>query len=111
MPITPGIIPIHDFAQVAAFAKRCGASVPARLAERFEAVAGDRAATRALAIEIAAEQVLDLAAQGVHHFHFYTLNRAALVVGICEALGIAPASTGSTRRKGGGAQAGAGDRP
>ena len=32
IPIIPGLIPIHNFKQVASFAKRCGASVPERLA-------------------------------------------------------------------------------
>ncbi len=34
-PIVPGIVPIHNFKQVAGFAGRCGASMPSWLARRF----------------------------------------------------------------------------
>jgi methylenetetrahydrofolate reductase (NADPH) len=36
--------------------------------------------------------VLDLAAQGVDDFHFYTMNRAELVFAICHLLGMRPAT-------------------
>ena len=36
IPIVPGILPVHNFAQVASFSARCGAHVPAWLAERFD---------------------------------------------------------------------------
>ena len=35
-PIVPGIVPIHNFRQVAGFAGRCGATMPSWLARRFE---------------------------------------------------------------------------
>ena len=43
-----------------------------------------------VAATIAAEQVSDLAAQGVNEFHFYTLNKANLIFAICHLLGIRP---------------------
>ena len=42
VPISPGIVPIHNFKQVANFAKRAGATVPAWLARRFEGTRGRR---------------------------------------------------------------------
>ena len=36
VPIVPGIVPIHNFKQVAGFAGRCGATMPAWLARRFD---------------------------------------------------------------------------
>ena len=36
VPIIPGLVPIHNFRQVAGFAIRTGATVPAWLARRFE---------------------------------------------------------------------------
>ena len=48
-------------------------------------------ATRKLvAATVAAEQVLNLAGQGVKDFHFYTMNRADLVYVICHLLGLRP---------------------
>jgi methylenetetrahydrofolate reductase (NADPH) len=88
VPIVPGIIPVHNFAQVARFAAQCGAKIPARMAARFDGLDDDVETTHLIAATVAAEQVLDLTSQGVREFHFYTLNRAALVYAICHLLGI-----------------------
>ena len=91
VPIVPGIIPVHNFAQVARFAAQCGATIPDRMARRFEGLDQDTETTHLMAATVAAEQVLGLAEQGVREFHFYTLNRANLVYAICHLLGIRPA--------------------
>jgi methylenetetrahydrofolate reductase (NADPH) len=88
IPIIPGLIPIHNFKQVSSFAKRCGATVPQRLAARFEGLEEDQETTQLIAATVAAEQVMSLAEGGVTDFHFYTLNRASLVYAICHMLGI-----------------------
>jgi methylenetetrahydrofolate reductase (NADPH) len=88
VPIVPGIIPVHNFAQVARFAAQCGAAIPARMAARFDGLDDDVETTHLIAAAVAAEQVLDLTKEGVREFHFYTLNRAALVYAICHLLGI-----------------------
>jgi methylenetetrahydrofolate reductase (NADPH) len=90
-PIVPGIVPIHNFPQVAGFAGRCGATMPAWLARRFEGLDGDQTTTHLVAAASAAEQVMDLVDQGIRQFHFYTLNRADLVYAICHLLGLRPA--------------------
>lgn len=90
VPIVPGIVPIHNFKQVAGFAARTGASMPDWMARRFDGLDEDPATTTLVAAAVAAEQVLDLVDQGIHHFHFYTLNRADLVYAICHLLGLRP---------------------
>ncbi len=90
IPITPGIVPIHNFRQVAGFAVRAGASVPAWLARRFEGLDDDPETSRMVAAAVATEQVMDLVDEGVKRFHFYTLNRADLVYAICHLLGLRP---------------------
>jgi methylenetetrahydrofolate reductase (NADPH) len=90
VPITPGIVPIHNFRQVAGFAVRAGASVPAWMARRFEGLEDDPATTHLVAAAVATEQVMDLVDEGVNAFHFYTLNRADLVYAICHLLGLRP---------------------
>lgn len=90
VPITPGIIPIHNFPQVANFARKTGASIPAWLARRFEGLDNDPGTTHLVAAAMATEQVMHLADNGVKEFHFYTLNRADLVYAICHMLGIRP---------------------
>jgi methylenetetrahydrofolate reductase (NADPH) len=89
-PIVPGIVPIHNFKQVAGFAGKCGANVPAWLARRFEGLDDDPGTTHLVAAAAAAEQVLDLVDEGIRQFHFYTLNRADLVYAICHLLGLRP---------------------
>ncbi len=91
IPIIPGQIPIHNFKQVANFAGRCGATMPAELAARFEGLTEDPETAQLIAATVAAEQVLNLVQGGVTEFHFYTLNRASLVYAICHLLGLRPA--------------------
>ena len=88
VPIVPGIVPIHNFKQVAGFAARTGASMPDWMAKRFEGLDDDPATATLVAAAVAAEQVLDLADHGIRSFHFYTLNRADLVYAICHLLGL-----------------------
>jgi methylenetetrahydrofolate reductase (NADPH) len=94
IPIVPGIIPVHNFAQVSRFAGQCGTTIPERMADRFAGLDDDLETTHLIAATVAAEQVLDLAGQGVTDFHFYTLNRASLVYAICHLLGIRPEDDG-----------------
>lgn len=90
VPLVPGIIPIHSFAQVQRFAGMCGASIPPGLAERFEGLENDAETRRLVAAAIAAEQVFDLMRRGVDRFHFYTMNRADLVYALCRLIGLRP---------------------
>ena len=90
IPIIPGLVPIHNFRQVAGFAVRAGATVPAWMARRFEGIEDDPATTHLVAAAVATEQAMDLVDEGVKSFHFYTLNRADLVYAICHLLGLRP---------------------
>lgn len=90
IPITPGFIPILNFNQVVKFAEACGTHMPSRIAHQYEGLDDDPGTRKLVAATIAAEQVSDLAAQGVSDFHFYTLNRADLVFAICHLLGMRP---------------------
>lgn len=90
VPIMPGIVPIHNFKQVAGFAAKAGASMPAWLAHRFEGLDNDPATNHLVAAAVAAEQVMDLVDEGIKKFHFYTLNRADLVYATCHLLGLRP---------------------
>jgi methylenetetrahydrofolate reductase (NADPH) len=90
VPIVPGIVPIHNFKQVAGFAERTGASMPEWMARRFEGLDEDAPTAALVAAAVAAEQVLDLVDHGIRQFHFYTLNRADLVYAVCHLLGLRP---------------------
>ncbi|MDF2116745.1 methylenetetrahydrofolate reductase [NAD(P)H] [Roseiarcaceae bacterium H3SJ34-1] len=90
IPIVPGIVPVENFRQTAAFAKKTGAHVPQWLADRFDGLEDDAATRRLIAAAVAAEQVLDLVDHGVEDFHFYTMNKPELVFAICHLLGLRP---------------------
>ncbi|HEY2591082.1 MAG TPA: methylenetetrahydrofolate reductase, partial [Steroidobacteraceae bacterium] len=88
--IVPGILPITQFPQVLEFAARCGASIPERLARRFDGLEQDPDTRRLISAAVAIEQVERLQREGVDEFHFYTLNRAELTFAICHAIGVRP---------------------
>ncbi|MGQ0663332.1 MAG: methylenetetrahydrofolate reductase [Pseudomonadota bacterium] len=89
-PLTPGLLPVTNFAQVRKFSAICGASVPAWLARLFDGLDHDPDTRRLVAASVAAEQTRRLQDHGVGEFHFYTLNRADLVYAICHILGVRP---------------------
>lgn len=89
-PIVPGIQPIHSFKQIAGFASRCGATIPAWIADRFDGLDDDPETHALVAAAVAAEQVTELLDAGVTEFHFYTLNRSNLVLALARLLGIRP---------------------
>ncbi len=92
IPIVPGIMPIQNLTQLKRFASMCGASVPDRLDQSFEATEGDAKARAEVAADIAAEQIADLAKRGIEEFHIYTMNRAPLTIATLERLGLRPRS-------------------
>ena len=90
-PIVPGILLIHDFNRVRSFAQACGASVPAWLEARFEGLENDPETHQMMAVSVAVEQVLELAAEGCDNFHFFTLNKSGIASTVCRTLGLSPA--------------------
>ncbi len=90
-PIVPGILPITNFAKLREFSRRCGASVPPWLGERFEGLDDDPETRSIVAATTACELCRRLLAEGVSAFHIYTLNRAPLSAAICRMLGAQPA--------------------
>ena len=64
--------------------------IPDWLHARFEGLENDRDAHRLMAVSVAVEQVLELAAEGIENFHFFTLNKSALATTVCRSLGLSP---------------------
>ena len=88
VPIVPGILPVTNFAQLRRMSTACGASIPAWMGGHFDGLDDDPDTRRLVAASLAAEQCRRLHAADVHEFHFYTLNRADLIVAICHLLGV-----------------------
>ena len=109
VPVVPGILPVTNFGQVCKFAQSCGASLPHWMAPMFDGLDHDPDTRRLVAASIAAEQCRLLQAAGIDEFHFYTLNRADLIVAICHMIGVRGPLTPPPQRgegRGGGAAAG-----
>ncbi|MFP4314379.1 MAG: methylenetetrahydrofolate reductase [Alphaproteobacteria bacterium] len=84
-PIVPGLLPIHDFKSMCGFAAKCQTSVPVWLHEKFEGKSENDA--KKYATELLIHQSEDLAANGIEHIHYYTLNKADITTQACLALG------------------------
>lgn len=69
-PIVPGVMPVTRMATIERSSQLSGAPFPAALRARFEAVAHDEAAVRALGVEVCAEMCARLLAEGVPGVHF-----------------------------------------
>jgi methylenetetrahydrofolate reductase (NADPH) len=90
-PIVPGILPVTNFAQVVRFSAMCGTSIPDWLHDLFDGLDDVQDTRKLMAAMVATEQCRALQSEGVTDFHFYTLNRADLILGICRRMGLKPA--------------------
>jgi methylenetetrahydrofolate reductase (NADPH) len=80
VPIIAGIMPVTNVRSINRIVQLSGQAFPADLAERFEALDGDRpedkAAVRAYGVEVATELCRTLLDEGVPGIHFITMNRS-----------------------------------
>src|SRR3546814_3772094 len=74
-------------------AAMCGTAIPAWMDRLFEGLDDHPASRQLVAATITAELCRRLYAEGVRHFHFYTLNRAELAFAICHLLGVRGTAT------------------
>jgi methylenetetrahydrofolate reductase (NADPH) len=80
VPILAGIMPVTNAKQIKRIVQLSGQAFPAELAERFEALDGerpeDKAAVRAYGVEVATELCRTLLDEGAPGIHFITMNRS-----------------------------------
>ena len=76
VPILAGIMPILSVRQIKRFTQMCGATIPAGLLSKIEAVEDDPEAVRQLGTYHATQQCEGLWRGGAAGLHFYTLNRS-----------------------------------
>ncbi len=84
--ITPGIMPITNYRQLARFSKRCGARIPPGLASRLESFGDDIASIRAYGLDVVSRLCESLLDGGAPGLHIYTLNRANATMKIWQRL-------------------------
>ncbi len=88
IPITPGIMPITNYKQLARFSDACGAEIPRWIRKRLEAYGDDLDSIRAFGLDTVGELCQRLLQAGAPGLHFYTLNRAAPSSALWERLGL-----------------------
>jgi methylenetetrahydrofolate reductase (NADPH) len=76
VPILAGLMPVTNMGTIERSEQLSGAPFPAALQARFEAVADDPKAVRALGIEEASKLAERLLAEGAPGIHFITFNRS-----------------------------------
>lgn len=97
VPIIAGVMPVTNARQIKRIVQLSGQAFPADLAERFEALDGDRpedkAAVRAFGVEVATELCRTLLDEGVPGIHFITMNRSTATRDVYSNLVGAPSVT------------------
>jgi methylenetetrahydrofolate reductase (NADPH) len=86
IPITPGIMPITNFTQLARFSDTCGAEIPRWIRSRLQAYGDDVESIRAFGHEVVLSMCQRLVREGVHEIHFYTLNQSAAPMALVRGL-------------------------
>jgi methylenetetrahydrofolate reductase (NADPH) len=76
VPITPGIMPITNYRQLARFSAMCGAEIPQWIRRRLESYGDDGASIRSFGLDVVTRLCERLLAGGAPGLHIYTLNRA-----------------------------------
>ena len=94
IPIVPGIMPIANAKNNFGFARKTGVTIPPELIDLFEGLEEDPETAKLVAAMVASEMCQVLRAEGVDDFHFYTLNKADLTLGVCRLLGVRAQKTG-----------------
>jgi methylenetetrahydrofolate reductase (NADPH) len=87
-PIIPGILPVVSLKVINRIISLCGATIPADFLAELEKAdqRGGAAAVQKVGIAHARRQAAELLASGAPGIHFYTLNRAEVVLELVEGL-------------------------
>ncbi len=75
VPVIPGIMPVTNSGQIKKIISLSGNMVPPRFKAIVDRFADNPSAMRQAGIAYAAEQIIDLIANGVNHIHIYTMNK------------------------------------
>ena len=86
VPVLPGIMPITTAKQLSRSVALSGTSVPERFRAIVDRFGDDPAAMRQAGIVYAAEQIIDLIANGITHIHVYSMNKPDVARDILDAL-------------------------
>lgn len=77
IPVTPGIMPITNFASLTRFSDACGAEIPRWIRKQLEAYADDKESLQAFGLDVVSRLCNQLLEHGAPGLHFYTLNQSS----------------------------------
>ncbi|MGN0383916.1 MAG: methylenetetrahydrofolate reductase [NAD(P)H] [Eubacterium sp.] len=86
VPVEAGIMPVTNKRQIERMVSMCGASLPAKFVKVMQRYENNPEALRDAGIAYAAEQIIDLAANGVDGIHLYTMNNPYVARKITESV-------------------------
>ncbi len=82
LPVIPGIMPLTNFKQIKHIKRISGTNLPAQLLAIADAFHNRGDAMEQAGIVFAANQIIDLIANGIKAIHIYTMNKPGIVEGI-----------------------------
>lgn len=85
-PISAGIMPVLNKAQIERITGLCGATLPERFKRIIDRYENDSEALFDAGIYYALSQIIDLIATGADGIHIYTMNRPAVAKRICDGI-------------------------
>ena len=83
VPVHAGIMPITSAKMINTTINLSGASIPKALSDLIATYGENPSDMRKAGIEYAARQINDLAEQGMHYVHIYTMNHSETAKEIC----------------------------
>ena len=86
VPVTPGIMPVINAAQIKRMVTLCGASLPPKFERIINKYADNKAALFDAGMSYALSQIIDLLANDVDGIHLYTMNNPVVARRICEGI-------------------------
>ena len=86
VPIEAGIMPCVNAKQIQRMVTMCGASLPQKFTKLISRYENNPTAMRDAGIAYAADQIIDLAANGVDGIHLYTMNNPYIARKISESV-------------------------
>ena len=86
VPVVAGIMPITNPKQVKRSVALSGATIPQRFRTMVDRFGDDPMGMKQAGVVYAAEQMVDLIANGVGHIHVYTMNKPEIAAGIQSSL-------------------------
>lgn len=86
VPITPGIMPVINKAQIERMTTMCGASLPERFRRIMNKFENNKEALYDAGMSYALSQIIDLLAHDVDGIHLYTMNNPRVARTICDGI-------------------------